>query len=79
MGVWPKTKFSMVVPPLAEKLKEMPERRSIVLFGIEVLTGRSVGKDKESVDGRPHRVSPTHRPSFRFSPSGTRVCAADGD
>lgn len=36
VGVWPKTKFSMYTPPVIEKLREMPMRNNIILFGIEV-------------------------------------------
>ena len=34
--VFPKTVFSMVIPSVEEKLKEMRDVSSIVLFGIEV-------------------------------------------
>lgn len=33
---FPKTVFSMVIPEVEEKLKQMPEVKSIVIFGIEV-------------------------------------------
>ena len=34
--VFPKTVFSMIIPSVAEKLQEMRDVSSIVLFGIEV-------------------------------------------
>ena len=33
---YPKTMFSMVIPEVEEKLKELSDVKSIVLFGIEV-------------------------------------------
>ena len=33
---YPKTVFSMVIPEVEEKLKELSDVKSIVLFGIEV-------------------------------------------
>ncbi|XP_038058224.1 isochorismatase domain-containing protein 1-like [Patiria miniata] len=35
VGVFPKTKFSMVLPPVEEELQKRPNLRSVVLFGIE--------------------------------------------
>lgn len=37
--VFPKTKFSMVVPEVEAALAEIPGARSIVLFGVEVRYG----------------------------------------
>ncbi|XP_022109882.1 isochorismatase domain-containing protein 1-like isoform X2 [Acanthaster planci] len=35
VGVFPKTKFSMVLPPVEEELQKRPNVKSVVLFGIE--------------------------------------------
>lgn len=40
--VLPKTKFSMVLPEVEAALAEIPGVRSVVLFGVEVSTSRSV-------------------------------------
>ena len=44
-SVFPKTVFSMVIPEVEELLSKQADRKSIVLFGIEVRVELMLSKD----------------------------------